>query len=92
MILASFYPGADRLLREAQRTESGYRVFSPQIVEQLKFIRKAQELGFSLDEIRELLVLRDRSTSAALTSNRSLKKSWRAFAGSCENSMPWRRI
>lgn len=55
---------AEGLLREAERTESGYRVFSPQTVEQLKFIRKAQELGFSLDEIRELLVLRDCSTSA----------------------------
>ena len=52
------------LLREAARTESGYRVFSPQSVEQLNFIRKAQELGFSLGEIRELLILRDRSTGA----------------------------
>jgi DNA-binding transcriptional MerR regulator len=55
---------AEGLLREAARTDSGYRVFSPQTVEQLNFIRKAQELGFSLDEIRELLVLKDRSTNA----------------------------
>jgi DNA-binding transcriptional MerR regulator len=52
------------LLREPARTDSGYRVFSPQTVDQLRFIRKAQELGFSLDEIRELLVLKDRSTNA----------------------------
>lgn len=55
---------AEGLLPESVRTESGYRVFSPQSVEHLKFIRKAQQLGFSLDEIRELLVLRDRSTDA----------------------------
>ncbi len=55
---------AERLLREAARTDSGYRLFSPQTVDQLNFIRKAQVLGFSLEEIRELLVLRDRSTSA----------------------------
>jgi MerR family transcriptional regulator, copper efflux regulator len=55
---------AEGLLREPARTDSGYRVFSPQTVEQLQFIRKAQALGFSLDEIRELLVLRDRSTDA----------------------------
>jgi DNA-binding transcriptional MerR regulator len=55
---------AEGLLREAARTQSGYRLFSPQVVEQLQFIRKAQQLGFSLDEIRELLVLRDRSTDA----------------------------
>jgi DNA-binding transcriptional MerR regulator len=52
------------LLPGAPRSESGYRVFSPPAVEQLQFIRKAQELGFSLDEIRELLVLRDRDTDA----------------------------
>jgi DNA-binding transcriptional MerR regulator len=55
---------AEGLLREAARTDSGYRVFSPQALDQLNFIRKAQELGFSLEEIRELLVLRDRNTSA----------------------------
>lgn len=55
---------AEGLLREAAHTDSGYRVFSPQTVDQLNFIRKAQELGFSLGEIRELLILRDRSTGA----------------------------
>jgi DNA-binding transcriptional MerR regulator len=52
------------LLREPARTNSGYRVFSPQTVAQLNFIRKAQELGFSLCEVRALLVLKDRSTNA----------------------------
>jgi DNA-binding transcriptional MerR regulator len=55
---------SEGLLPEAARTDSGYRVFSPRDIEQLQFIRKAQEIGFSLDEIRELLVLRDRDTDA----------------------------
>ena len=55
---------AEGLLPEALRTESGYRLFSSQAVKQLQFIRKAQALGFTLDEIRELLVLRDRETDA----------------------------
>jgi DNA-binding transcriptional MerR regulator len=55
---------AEGLLREPERTDSGYRVFLPRNIEQLHFIRKAQELGFSLNEIRELLILRDRSTGA----------------------------
>lgn len=55
---------AEGLLPEAERTDSGYRLFSLQAVEQLRFIRKAQALGFSLDEIRELLVLKDRSTDS----------------------------
>lgn len=53
-----------RLLPEAPRTESGYRVYSPQDVVSLKFIKRAQGLGFSLNAIRELLVLRDQDTSA----------------------------
>jgi DNA-binding transcriptional MerR regulator len=44
-----------RLLPAAPRKSSGYRVFSPKAVEQIKFIKQAQELGFSLDEIKGLL-------------------------------------
>lgn len=51
---------AQRLLPEAPRTESGYRVYSRETLEALKFVRKAQELGFSLKEIRELLFLKGR--------------------------------
>lgn len=46
------------LLPAAQRTESGYRVYSPQTVERLRFIRQAQAAGFRLDEIREILRLK----------------------------------
>ncbi len=53
---------AEGLLPEAGRTGAGYRVFAPQAVEHLQFIRRAQQLGFSLDEIRDLLVLRDPGT------------------------------
>jgi DNA-binding transcriptional MerR regulator len=51
---------AEGLLQGAARTNAGYRIYSLEIVEQLHFIRKAQELGFSLKEIRDLLILRDR--------------------------------
>jgi len=44
-----------QLLPSAQRTGGGYRVFSPKAVDQIKFIKQAQELGFSLDEIKALL-------------------------------------
>ena len=55
---------AQRLLPEAPRTESGYRVYSEGDIVDLRFIRSAQELGFSLAEIRELAILRSRSTEA----------------------------
>ncbi len=45
------------LLKGPTRTEGGFRLFSQHEIDALKFIRKAQELGFSLQEIRELLFL-----------------------------------
>lgn len=44
-----------RLLPAAPRTEGGFRLFTPETVEQVQFIKQAQELGFSLGEIGELL-------------------------------------
>jgi MerR family copper efflux transcriptional regulator len=44
-----------RLLPIAARTEGGFRLFTPDTVERVRFIKQAQELGFSLDEIGELL-------------------------------------
>ncbi len=44
---------------------SGYRLFPTDAARRLRFIRRAQELGFSLKEIRELLSLRvSRSTTS----------------------------
>lgn len=47
------------LLKRSRRTEGGFRLFGSDDVQTLKFVRKAQELGFSLSEIRELLILRE---------------------------------
>src|SRR5215510_4859035 len=44
-----------RLLPAAPRTEGGFRLFPPETVERVQFIKQAQELGFSLDEIGEIL-------------------------------------
>ena len=46
------------LLKGSPRTEGGFRLFGAGDIETLKFVRKAQELGFSLNQIRELLILR----------------------------------
>ena len=45
------------LLPKPARTAAGYRQFAPEAARRLRFIKRAQELGFSLDEIRELLAL-----------------------------------
>ena len=52
------YYERERLLPEAPRLASGYRVFSDDTVRRVRFIKRAQELGFTLAEIRELLSLR----------------------------------
>lgn len=45
------------LLRKPSRAESGYRSYSSKTVDELLFVKKAQALGFSLDEIAEILKL-----------------------------------
>ena len=45
------------LIEKPGRRPSGYRVYSPDVVPSLQFIRRAKELGFSLREISELLSL-----------------------------------
>jgi DNA-binding transcriptional MerR regulator len=53
-----------QLLKPAPRSEGGFRLFSGQDVEQIQFIRRAQQLGFSLGEIRELVLLRGERVEA----------------------------
>ena len=45
------------LIPKPGRTAAGYRQFPPDAARRLRFIKRAQELGFSLDEVRELLAL-----------------------------------
>jgi Hg(II)-responsive transcriptional regulator len=47
-----------RLLQRPARSAAGYRIFSGDAVRRLWFIRRAKMLGFSLEEIKELLALR----------------------------------
>ena len=49
------------LIRPADRTDSNYRSFSDRDVNDLRFIKRARSLGFSVEEITNLLSLwRDR--------------------------------
>lgn len=48
------------LIDKPPKPTSGWRTYSDAAVRRLKFIKRAQRLGFSLDEIRELLALESR--------------------------------
>ena len=52
-----YYEAID-LLTKPQRGHNRYRIYSADAVEMLRFIRKAQSLGFTLSEIREIVQLR----------------------------------
>jgi Cu(I)-responsive transcriptional regulator len=57
---------ATGLLPKVARTLANYRVYTPNDVHVLRFIRRARDLGFSMEEIRELLGLwRNKSRSSA---------------------------
>ncbi len=44
-----------KLVPSAPRSGGGFRLFGPEVVERIRFIKQAQELGFSLEEIKGLL-------------------------------------
>lgn len=47
------------LMPEPARTEGGHRLYEDAHLQRLRFIRRSRELGFTLDEVRELLTLVD---------------------------------
>ena len=47
------------LLPPARRAENGYRLYGAEDIQRLRFIRNARSLEFSLDDLKEVLGLRD---------------------------------
>ena len=57
------YYEREGLIRPAKKSESGYRLYTDEAIRRIEFIKHAQQCGFSLADIRELLDLR--STDSA---------------------------
>ena len=49
-----------KLLHPVERRDNGYRYYSLETIQQVQFIKKAQSLGFSLEEIRQIIDVRNR--------------------------------
>jgi DNA-binding transcriptional MerR regulator len=58
------------LLPEPRRTAANYRAYGIGHAHRLGFIRRARELGFSIEEIRELLSLAERKESSCAAVDR----------------------
>jgi Zn(II)-responsive transcriptional regulator len=52
------YYEREQLLTPASKKESGYRLYDKDALQRLHFIKQAQQCGFTLSEIRQLLTLR----------------------------------
>lgn len=53
------YYEREGLIEPATKTEAGYRLYDTDQLQRLQFIKQAQECGFTLGEIRQLLAVRE---------------------------------
>jgi DNA-binding transcriptional MerR regulator len=74
------------LLPEPQRTSSGYRAYSPDAVRVVRFVKRAQQLGFALDDIEDLLHRADRLSVAPSSFHPSAARAPRPLPGSKQRS------
>jgi len=61
------------ILAAASRSPSGYRQYPPETVRLIRFVQRAQGLGFTLREVQELLRLRAAPRRSAVRSAASAK-------------------
>jgi MerR family Zn(II)-responsive transcriptional regulator of zntA len=57
------YYEREGLIKPADRSESGYRLYDKDSARRIHFIKQTQHCGFTLTEIRDLLVLRNRDAA-----------------------------
>jgi MerR family Zn(II)-responsive transcriptional regulator of zntA len=57
------YYEREKLIEPTDRSESGYRLYDKDSARRIHFIKQAQHCGFTLAEIRELLILRSRDAA-----------------------------
>ena len=58
-----YYEGRGLIPPGSRHGSGGYRHYDPGVIECIRFIKQAQSLGFTLDDARELVALRDAPSS-----------------------------
>lgn len=58
------------LLAMPPRTSGNYRVYGPRHLDRLRFIRRCRDLGFTLDQVRDLLRISSREDQPCIEVNR----------------------
>ena len=91
-----------RLLPRAERSRGGFRLYTPEAVNRLRFIKRAQEIGFSLDEIggllttgdaaecrkvRDLLRAKLEDVDARINAMRKFRRSLASHLAACEREL-----
>ena len=75
------------VLPSPPRTEGGHRAYGEDHLKRLNFVRRSRELGFSLNEVRQMLRLVDGTAVAGenqitvLGGKRVQARKWRSLAG-----------
>jgi MerR family transcriptional regulator, copper efflux regulator len=54
-----YYDEIGLLIPTVERSAGGYRLFSPQVLQRLAFIRRSQSLGLHLSEVQQILRVHD---------------------------------
>ncbi len=91
------------LLPKPSRSANGYRSYDKPALDKIRFIRKAQSLGFSLDEIRRILNLRNQGKTtcrcvvamaeATLSETQTKLKELQKFRDNLESNLTrWRKV
>jgi len=75
------YYEANKLVTRAARSPGGYRLYSDRVLDELAFIRRAQRIGLTLDEVREILNVGARARSPAHASPPSALRTWPRSSG-----------
>jgi DNA-binding transcriptional MerR regulator len=85
------YYEREGLIEPAGKSPAGYRLYDKDSARRLRFIRHAQQCGFTLAEIRELLVLRGRDAARcgdvrkrAIEKKRQLESKIRSMRTMCK--------